>query len=91
MNETEAIDVLKDCVSTLADLSSCDDECSEQDPCGACLDIVRMEDAIRVLEPAEAIVFALGSLTQIGTTPDGGIIVGPQGWAIMQDLLRNMA
>ena len=30
---------------------------------------------------------ALKGLTQIGTTPDGGIIVGPRGWEVAQKCL----
>lgn len=29
-------------------------------------------------------------LTEIGTTPDGGIIVGPQGWAKLQEALAQL-
>lgn len=32
---------------------------------------------------------ALNSLTQIGTTPDGGIVVGPRGWDIAQEAINR--
>ncbi|MCR4338254.1 MAG: hypothetical protein NUW01_00045 [Gemmatimonadaceae bacterium] len=43
----------------------------------------------RLIAAAPALLAALGGLTQIGTTPDGGIIVGPQGWQIARAAIRQ--
>ena len=44
------------------------------------------EDA-RLIAAAPELLAALKGLTQIGTTPDGGIIVGPRGWEVAQRCL----
>lgn len=38
------------------------------------------------MQQAEArmLLGSIRSLTKLGTTPDGGVIVGPQGWAEVQ-------
>lgn len=37
----------------------------------------------------QSLAEACRMLTQIGTTPDGGIVVGPQGWAKLQEVLKR--
>ena len=41
----------------------------------------------RLIAAAPELLSALKGLTQIGTTPNGGIIVGPRGWEVAQRCL----